>query len=90
MASDPLYSQLSPQQWRVWRLMCDGEAHTIDALYYQARPLHSQDVARRKKQQVIGSIIVHINRALMSHRDCTTRAVPGDPRHTYQLRTVNG
>jgi hypothetical protein len=88
MTSDPLYAVLSPQQWRVWRILCDGEVHTIEDLFRQARPLHDPaKFSRRRKQQIVGAVLVRINEALRDQQDCTTQAVPGAPRHTYQLRT---
>lgn len=89
MASDvdPLYAVLSPQQWRVWRIMCDGEEHTIDVLYKQARPLDKSQPSARTKQQIVGGLLARINTALKAE-DCRSQAVPGATRRTYQLRFV--
>lgn len=85
MPSDPLYESLSPQQWRVWRVLCDAEAHSIDELYRQARPLDKAKRTDRYKQQVVGAVLVRIN-AELREKQSNTRALPGEPRRTYQLR----
>lgn len=76
-------SSLSPTEAHLWTRLKNGAPLRITSLARQIKPEMWREPVRRQ-QQFVAAYISRINRKLPKGY----RIVPGEPRHTYQLRKV--